>query len=567
MPQASLAKHMEKCADKPANGQGPTCNAKRGGNENSDQAAKRPRHSPSGTVAVRTTSTTVAHLSDQAFDELGCHESIQQSITDVFGYAMMTKVQAAAIPLCMAGGDVIAKAKTGTGKTLAFLIPALHRVLSEEMDTTSIQILTLSPTRELAMQTAEEGKGLLHFLPEHQVMTMLGGTNMKAETAQFRRKTPLLLVATPGRLEDHLQNSGLAPLLRGMSVLILDEADQLLDMGFRPAIEKIIAKLPPRERRQTLLFSATFPAQLKDVTRTALKAQHEVVDTIGAVEEASNAQVEQAVLKCTLDDLFGTVTSLLMELSSKPHKIIVFLPTARETGLFSELFRTMSLPGTTILEIHSRKSQAQRTKTSDVFRDAQNSILFSSDVSARGLDYPDVTFVLQVGAPSDKAQYLHRLGRTARAGKEGAGLLLLCDFESYFLNQLKDLPLVHRPAPQAGALSKAKMLVTRALPKMHAANPQIGGQAYQAWLGQHKSHIGKMKWSTAELVQWANYFATDIMGLSEVPALEAKTVGMMGLKGVPGVVVNKGGGGGKGGGGKGKGGGGKGKGGGKGGKW
>lgn len=192
------------------------------------------------------------------------------------------------------------------------------------------------------------------------------------------------------------------------------------------------------------------------------------------------------------------------------------------------------------MEIHSRKSQSQRTRISDQFRCIGQGILVTSDVSARGMDYPDVTFVLQVGAPSDRAQYLHRLGRTARAGKDGAGLLLLCDFERFFLGLVQDLPLVERPATEIGLLENARVKVDRALPQLHAQDQQIGAQAYQAWLGQHKTLIGKLGWSTAELVQWANYFATDIMRLSEVPALEAKTVGMMGLKGVPGIVVGQG---------------------------
>merc|ERR1711879_47891 len=166
-------------------------------------------------------------------------------------------VQADAIPIGMKGGDLLVKAKTGTGKTLAFLLSALHRVLSTKAS--AIQILVLSPTRELAMQTAEEAMGLLHFVTGQKVMTVLGGTNMKAETASFQKKAPLVLVATPGRLDDHLRNSSLAPLCAGLRVLIFDEADQLLDMGFRPAIEKILKSLPTREKRQTLLFSATFP--------------------------------------------------------------------------------------------------------------------------------------------------------------------------------------------------------------------------------------------------------------------------------------------------------------------
>lgn len=507
---------------------------------------------PRGKVQTRTTSTTLAHMTDAKFSSLGIHAGLARAVQEIFEYELMTKVQHQSIPICMKGGDVIAKAKTGTGKTLSFLIPALHNVLSGRISGGGVKVLVMSPTRELAMQTAEEGKHLLNFMPEHKVMTVLGGTNMNAEATSFRQKCPLLLVATPGRLDDHLNNSGLQPLCAGLRVLIFDEADQLLDMGFRQSIEVILKKLPSREERQTLLFSATFPAQLQAVTKIALRAKHDVVDTIGLQEEASVQQVEQGFVECTLDNVFEMTAAILLGLIKQPHKIMVFIKTARETALYALLFECMNLEGTKIMEIHSRKSQAQRTRISAEFRDAERAILFSSDVSARGMDYPDVTFVLQVGAPPDRAQYLHRLGRTARAGKEGAGLLLALDYERYFLKELKDIPLRKRPSPPN--MEEATSRVARAWPALHRHDPAAAPHAYQAWLGLHKGIAGKAGWTSAELVEWANYYACDIMGCAQVPALLAKTIGMMGLKGVPGLVVDKApreGGGRKGGGGKG----------------
>eukprot|EP00746_Dinoflagellata_sp_MGD_P144613 gnl/MRDRNA2_/MRDRNA2_77325_c0_seq1.p1 gnl/MRDRNA2_/MRDRNA2_77325_c0~~gnl/MRDRNA2_/MRDRNA2_77325_c0_seq1.p1 ORF type:complete len:453 (+),score=85.64 gnl/MRDRNA2_/MRDRNA2_77325_c0_seq1:32-1360(+) len=437
----------------------------------------------------------------------------------------------------MTGVDVVAKAKTGTGKTLAFLIPSLHNALCIQA-VSAVQVLVLSPTRELAMQTAEEAQSLLQFMPQHMVMTMLGGTNMSTETNKFKRQTPLVIVATPGRLNDHLENSGLATHVAQLSVLVFDEADQLLDMGFRPAIEKILRFLPAKEKRQTLLFSATFPAQLQSICQTAVRKGHEVVDCIGAEEQASNQQVEQRYCVCTFDDLFSTVLAILSDQVKRPHKILVFLPTARETQLHAGFLSCApSLSSTTIFEIHSRRSQAQRTKTSDQFRMAVQGILCSSDVSARGMDYPDVTYVLQVGSPSDRAQYLHRLGRTARAGKEGSGLLLLCDWEQYFLQLLTDLPLVRDAAPWKAKLGEFKVEVDQALVKLHAKDAQIGPQAYQAWLGEHNGKLKKLQWSPVQLVAMANYLATEIMNLPKVPALEAKTVGKMGLRGTPGLVI------------------------------
>lgn len=545
MPLEALAKHLLKCPDRsdaidvalPTSSKKPSVGVKRAAP--ADAALPLAKLGRTEKATSRTSSTTLAHLSESTFDSLDIHEEILRSIHEVFNYTTMTHVQEAAIPYCLSGSDVVAKAKTGTGKTLAFLIPALHSVLSSSSAIAGhIKVLVLSPTRELAMQSADEAKSLLHFVPQHKVMTVLGGTNMKAETASFKSKAPLVLIATPGRLQDHMENSGLNSLLVGLQVLVFDEADQLLDMGFRPAIQRILSQLPPRTSRQTLLFSATFPAKLQEVTSLALRPKHEVVDCIGFAEEASNEQVVQSLHISSMDDTFAIVVGLLRTLVQTTHKIIVFLPTARETGLYAGILRAVSLAGTTVLEIHSRKNQNQRTKISEEFRNITCGILFSSDVSARGMDYPDVTFVMQVGAPADRAQYLHRLGRTARAGKDGAGLLLLCDFEQYFLQDIGDLPLKKLPAPVTPHLEWARAAVAKALPVFHASDPECGKQAYQAWLGYRNGSLRKLKWSQSDLVQWANYFAVDIMGLDDVPLLDRKTVGKMHLSHVPGIRVS-----------------------------
>jgi superfamily II DNA/RNA helicase len=217
----------------------------------------------------RTTSTTLSHLSDSTFDSLSLHPPLQRAITEVFHYERMTLVQQLAIPVCIdsADRDVVAKARTGTGKTLGFLLPALHRVLSGPPSPgATCPILVLSPTRELATQTAEEAKDLLRFVSPSKVMTVLGGTSMPKDVASFQQAPPVLLVATPGRLDDHLNNTaGVREMLTALCVLVMDEADQLLDRGFRPSIVKILAMLPPPGTRQTLLFSATFPAELQEV--------------------------------------------------------------------------------------------------------------------------------------------------------------------------------------------------------------------------------------------------------------------------------------------------------------
>lgn len=556
MPEAGLSKHMARCPDRDGaiatvNGGRETEASARVQQGNAATLTSRPRQPPPPAAPIskaprvrvphvntRTTSTTLAHLSDGTFDSLCLHPPLRRAIEEVFHFERMTLVQQLAIPICLdaADRDVVAKARTGTGKTLGFLLPALHRVLSRPPPSgvASCPILVLSPTRELAMQTADEAKDLLTFVTPSKVMTVLGGTSMAKDVAAFGQGAPTVLVATPGRLDDHLHNTaGVRGMLETLCVLIMDEADQLLDRGFRPAIYKIMGMLPPPATRQTLLFSATFPGELQELTRSALRPSYEMVDCVGPGPQ-SNEQVEQQVTICTIDDLHVITAAILAAHVKQPeHKVMVFLQTAREAGFCAALFRQMNL-GTSVFEIHSKKSQPQRSATSEQFRLCRSGILFSSDVSARGMDYPDVTFVLQLGNPPDRAQYLHRLGRTARAGREGAGLLLLCDYESYWLPQIGDLPVTQVPPPP---LDEARASVTAALLKLHRDEPSVFMMAYRAWLGSNKGRLRELGWTTAELVRRANDMVTRVLLCPAVPPLDEKTIMSMGLRKVAGIVA------------------------------
>jgi ATP-dependent RNA helicase MSS116 len=393
---------------------------------------------------------------------------------------------------------------------------------------------------------------------------------------------PDILVATPGRLNDHLENNKLNEKLRNIQCLIFDEADQLLDMGFRPAIDQALSWLPSKEKRQNLLFSATMPGQIKDMTNFALRAapNYKFIDCVGE-EQSTHSRVPQFVVVHDMEKQFVELAKVLRDAMQSPeYKIIVFFTTARLTQLAAELFNKMQ--NFKILEIHSRKSQSHRTKTSDVFREGSELIMFSSDVTARGMDYPDISMVVQFGLPSNKEQYIHRLGRTARAGKDGCGVLMLSSFEQNFLRSLKDQPIQRRDNIAGEELQQTQHEVSAGLRQIPPLTISMG---YAAWLGFYNGNLRTIGWSKGQLVQEANNFATVCCGLSEPPSLEARTVGKMGLKGVPGLRIEgqggvqrrepkagKGGGKGQrgGGGGKGKGrggGGGGGKGGGKGQRW
>ncbi len=488
----------------------------------------------------RTSSTTRQAIGTMPFSSLAVVPEIKRAMAEVFGYAYCTKVQEQSIPVTLRGGDVLAKAKTGTGKTIAFLIPALHKLATARPNAQSrngrVSVLIISPTRELASQIEEEAKQLTRFMGQFSVQCVYGGTNVKKDLAAFKRNAfPDVLIATPGRLNDHLENNGLGRAMQGMLCLIFDEADQLLEMGFRPAITRMLNMLPPKNDRQTILFSATMPADVMGIARFALRDQFEHVDCVGKDDQGTHKRVPQFTTVYPLRTQFSEIAAVLTEGMREPDfKIMIFFVTARLTQLHAELFALMGFP---VVEIHSRKSQSARTKASTIFREQSSKILFSSDVSARGMDYPDVTMVCQVGLPDTKAQYIHRLGRTARAGKTGIGVLMLGDFEQAFINkELRDQPLQIR-APTTPGDAAADMWLPKISNALSRLQPKTLITAYQAWLGYYNGKQRKLGWNKNELVRVGNSFALLNMQLPETPALMARTVGKMGLKGVQGLRV------------------------------
>ncbi|RHY16717.1 hypothetical protein DYB37_009425 [Aphanomyces astaci] len=474
-------------------------------------------------------STKNTHVSDMPVTSLPISKSTLRALTEVMGYELLTKVQATTLPVILEGKDVLAKSKTGTGKTMAFLIPTIETLAHSHLhkkDKNNISALILSPSRELATQIEVEAKKLSTFHPIH-IACVVGGVPMNKDLRRLSHPDGIdLLVATPGRLQDHLNNDhgDLVKRLAGIRILVLDEADRLLDMGFRRDIEKLLQYLPVA-RRQTLLFSATLPSSLEQIQRLALKTNHVFIDTVGEDEDQTNVHVKQSVVTCPFDDHIAALDKLLdAHIQSAPdgYKIIVFFPTARAAGFMAQLFLHAGYP---VLEMHSRKSQPHRTKTAANFRAKDNQILFSSDVSARGVDYPGVTLVIQVGL-TEKEQYIHRLGRTGRAGKAGEGVLLLSPFETPFLNELNDLPLA-KMALANGKPPRVEESMRRV--QSNAELRKAAEQAYQAWLGYYNSNLRRLKMTKDQLVDTAEEYSR-IVGLDEVPALQKSTISKMGLQ-------------------------------------
>ena len=337
------------------------------------------------------------------------------------GLERMTDIQAKTLGPALDGLDVLGRARTGTGKTVAFLVPALERTAAKgrggaKARRQGIDILAISPTRELAMQISDQGEALLQFHERRRAQVMFGGTKKAKDVRALERGAPSLLVATPGRLLDHLQTTRLRDgtpfreLLGRVRVLVLDEADQLLEMGFRKDIEQILSHLPAE--RQTLLFSATIPKPLEEIMARSMRRGFVTVNCVESDDHATHSaeQVPQSSLLLPSDEraisgVIEVVEAAIHE-AATDHKIIAFFPTAQMTAFYAKLFNAAG--SRSAFEIHSRKSQAQRTRCSDQFRASRSGVMFSSDVSARGVDYPDVTHVLQFGLPSSPEQYIHR---------------------------------------------------------------------------------------------------------------------------------------------------------------
>ncbi|KAG2040168.1 P-loop containing nucleoside triphosphate hydrolase protein [Suillus americanus] len=449
-------------------------------------------------------------------------------------HEFLTDVQEATLEVghALSGIDLLVQAKTGTGKTMAFLLPAIERLASSRSTSSDMgKILVLAPTRELALQIEEEAISLLAHHP-YGVQSVIGGTNINAEKNRLNSPTARtdILIATPGRLLDHL-TSGLT--LRP-SVLILDEADRLLDQGFRKDLERIVGFLPDRRetKRQCMLFSATFDKAIQQIAKIYLDPNYKFISTLHADEINTHEHVPQSYLITPLEDTLPTLVSLLKQ-AGPQAKTMLFCTTARGTAVVASILQQVSaaspqsmLPP--IYQIQSRMTQAARTRAAQEFRDApEGAILVTSDVTARGMDFPSVTYIIQLSLPSSPAQYIHRLGRTARAGAAGEGILILMPDEQFFLRlpEIASLPLT--PYTQLEHTGNLKFKL----------DDRSIGQAYSAWLGFYKSWLKQLRWSPTELVQQGAVWAQNAVATWVPPPIPKRTVGLMGLRGTPGLNV------------------------------
>lgn len=456
------------------------------------------------------------------------------------GYNYLTPVQEKVLSdLPSFTSDCLVQAKTGTGKTLAFLLPTLQALISaQNVPASNVGILIISPTRELAMQIKAECDMLTAELrPRLECHTAFGGTSKERHLKQFLNGNPTVLVATPGRLNDYLNDEHVAEKFQHLRALVLDEADTMLEAGFLPAIQEILRRIPPKSTGwQGMCFSATIPDKIKPVLSKVLRSDYVSLTTVDPNEVPTIEKVDQySIIVPNVSDTFVSLAAVLVhEQKQMPNlKAIVFGTTANGVALLHDVFRNLFGKQFKVSELHSRLSQSARTKATDEFKNASAGLMFASDVIGRGMDFPNVDLVVQVGLPISGEQYVHRVGRTARAGQSGRAIIMLTDREKYFLRVNRHLPI----KPSTTDLSVTAQSI---YPGIQEALRQIGdapkAKAYQAYLGFNKTFMKNLQTDATGIVALANEYAA-AMGCPEPPMVDTRVVGKMGLKGVKGLNV------------------------------
>jgi ATP-dependent RNA helicase DbpA len=370
-----------------------------------------------------------------AFDSLPLSAALLTNLADL-GYHTLTDIQAQSLPAILAGGDVIAQAKTGSGKTAAFGLGVLNKLQVERF---RVQTLVLCPTRELADQVARELRKLARAIHNIKILTLCGGMPFGPQLASLEHGAHIV-VGTPGRIEEHVRKGKLD--LAQVDTLVLDEADRMLDMGFQVTLDAIVEHIPAT--RQTLLFSATYPDSIEALAARVLRDPLRV--TVAAKHEASS--IEQHFYRVANNEQRQQAVATLL-LHFLPESAVVFCNTKRET---EEVAAQLREAGIVALAIHGDLEQKQRDQVLTCFANKSATVLVATDVAARGLDIEALDLVVNYHLPRDSEVHVHRIGRTGRAGASGVACSLLSEKEDFKLDKLAallaELPAIE-PLPSA----------------------------------------------------------------------------------------------------------------------
>lgn len=353
------------------------------------------------------------------FENLDLSKELKKALNDM-EFVEMTAIQSQSIPAMIAGNDIVAQAPTGTGKTCSFGIPVVENTDTSERNVTS---LILAPTRELALQIANELIRLTKYKKSIRIAVVYGGQNIDRQILALKRK-PQIIVATPGRLMDHMRRKTIR--LDHLKTLVLDEADEMLDMGFREDIDEILQSVP--EERQTVLFSATMSREILDITKKYLKDPVKIKTTKSEVTVSS---VKQYYLEVSPDNKTDVLARLIDVNDFKLS--MVFCNTKKKVD---ELAHDLTVRGYNAMGLHGDMKQSQRDRVMREFKNGNIETLIATDVAARGIDIKDIDVVFNYDLPDDMEYYVHRIGRTGRANREGVSYSLVSRREMYRLHEI-----------------------------------------------------------------------------------------------------------------------------------
>jgi len=411
------------------------------------------------------------------FAALGLSAEIVRAVSER-GYIEPTPIQAQAIPVILKGGDLMGGAQTGTGKTAGFTLPLLQRLMAKPVaGKAPIRALVLTPTRELAAQVEESVREYGKYLPLRSMM-MFGGVNINPQIKQLHGRVDIL-VATPGRLLDHLQQKTVD--LSHIEILVLDEADRMLDMGFIRDIKKILAVLP--KQRQNLLFSATFSDEIK-LLADGLLTNPELIEVARRNQTAE--LIEQRVYPVDRERKRALLTQLI-----KDHNWFQVLVFTRTKHGANNLAEYLNKDGISAMAIHGNKSQAARTRALAEFKTGKLQVLCATDIAARGIDISELPHVVNYELPNVAEDYVHRIGRTGRAGSNGEASSLVCIDEHKLLHDIerlikREIPVVQIPSFEPDPRIKAE-------PILNGQNRGQGGQRQGQGRSQPRSGGGQAR--------------------------------------------------------------------------
>ncbi|PGH18418.1 ATP-dependent RNA helicase DBP4 [Helicocarpus griseus UAMH5409] len=420
--------------------------------------------------------------SPEGFSDLPLSQPTQDGLS-ASHFKRLTDIQSKAIPHALKGRDILGAARTGSGKTLAFLVPLLETLYRKQWtEYDGLGALVISPTRELAIQIFE----VLRKIGRHHTLSaglVIGGKSLQEEQERLGRMN--ILVCTPGRMLQHMDQTAAFD-TDHIQLLVLDEADRIMDMGFQSTVDAIVDHLP--KERQTMLFSATQTKKVSDLARLSLR-DPEYIAVHEAASSATPAKLQQNYVVTPLPDKLDVLWSFIR--SSLKSKIMVFFSSGKQVRFVYESFRHMQ-PGISLLHLHGRQKQGARVDITKKFSAAKHACLFATDIAARGLDFPAVDWVIQVDCPEDADTYIHRAGRTARYERNGRAVLFLEPTEE--AGMLKRLEQKKIPIEKINIRSKKQQSIKNQLQNMCFKDPALKYLGQKAFISYVKSiHVQKDK--------------------------------------------------------------------------